>query len=134
MPEAAHNCSIALFHRNILICGYQHSCIYRYEIANKYYNTLNLKIAPNTQKALFVGKEKAYLIENSGSIYESDHKDTRNWNAISKSYMPAVNIISHKVLYGDSMFFFISDNPIQSLFEFDLNGKQLIDHGRISIK
>ncbi|CAG9331014.1 unnamed protein product [Blepharisma stoltei] len=135
MPEPSRRVSSAMFQKSILLCGYNHSTLYRYEIINKIYMPLGLSLKKDTNKVVFVGKERAYVIEFGSNIYESDFRDARKWHTLVRSHIPdSFTLISHRVLYGPSMFFFLSDTPIQSLFEFNLDSKELIDHGRLRLE
>ncbi|CAG9330136.1 unnamed protein product [Blepharisma stoltei] len=84
MPQADYLCSSITFNGNILISGHWYRNLLLYSIDIDSFSTIPCKFAKRKRKIL-INVERLYLIECSGSIYESEIGSYSNWRRIGKS-------------------------------------------------
>ncbi|CAG9335574.1 unnamed protein product [Blepharisma stoltei] len=84
MPIASDGCSCIPFRESILVSGWNHSKVYRYDINGDIYSEI-LNISAEKDKIVFTGNSRAYIVEQEGSIYESETNDENIWYRIGNS-------------------------------------------------
>ncbi|CAG9311755.1 unnamed protein product [Blepharisma stoltei] len=101
LPIASGSCSCIYFNQKILLTGYYHSKIYKYNIqSNNYSEVLSFNISSNRTKLLFQSKNKAYLIQ-SGDIYESGVSNENTWKKIGYSNLNSFAQLCIASIYDD---------------------------------
>ncbi|CAG9321698.1 unnamed protein product [Blepharisma stoltei] len=112
------------FFSMILVSSLGNSIVYLYDIYSNSYSDLPLNLSDSSAKLIFKHKEKAYLIETKGNLYESGWKDPYEWKISCKADSPFRNEMVYFVsntLYNDSWYF----SHDKLVYQFKLKNKRL---------
>ncbi|CAG9321481.1 unnamed protein product [Blepharisma stoltei] len=127
LPKPSIKCSCAVFFRNILISGNDHNCLYVYDTDIDSYSVSEVKVNAYKNKYLFSGNQRAYIMQTSGDIYESDLKNPYFWKSIGRCELYGYYQMG-KIAYDNSFYFGAicsSDDTFYFYFVFDLIKKKV---------
>ncbi|CAG9335402.1 unnamed protein product [Blepharisma stoltei] len=127
LPMNSSECYCIPFKRSILLCGTEHSDVYKYDIDIKSYSTLGLSLDTYNAKLLLFHSKIAYLIELKGYIYESEEENEYSWTQVGLGsiYGPAWQL--YWASNNSSIFIgTYSKDDTSNYYEFQLSQKKLI--------
>ncbi|CAG9327237.1 unnamed protein product [Blepharisma stoltei] len=92
LPIASHRCSLVVYKEFILICGNNHTCIYKYDLEIESYSEVpNISFPKYSNRILFTVNLRVYAVVNKVGIFESGELDENNWTLTSDNYFEAAD-------------------------------------------
>mmetsp|Transcript_3490 Transcript_3490/g.3237 ORF Transcript_3490/g.3237 Transcript_3490/m.3237 type:complete len:130 (+) Transcript_3490:347-736(+) len=97
---ASSLCACTIFKNSIIICGYEHSKVYKYDFQIESYTELPIMdIRQKFQKILFEINSRIYVLIKNGKILESEVDNEYAWNVVGNSQFVYYNncfLVNHK--------------------------------------
>ncbi|CAG9320688.1 unnamed protein product [Blepharisma stoltei] len=86
LPMASSLCACTVFKNSIIICGYEHSKVYKYDVQIESYSELPvIDLRQNFQKILFEINSRIYILIKNGKILESEVDNEYAWSIVGNS-------------------------------------------------
>ncbi|CAG9311024.1 unnamed protein product [Blepharisma stoltei] len=119
-----HQTAAILFNEEILLTGYYLTKMIKYSPKNNNYSDIvGLNLTQSVYKILFKGDKKAFILQTSGNIFESEENNVNKWNLIGNNNIPSNYAPTTYVIEYHGCIYMIL--LINQLWEFNLSTKQL---------
>ncbi|CAG9320435.1 unnamed protein product [Blepharisma stoltei] len=138
LPMESFNCSCIEFNECILVSGYYHTKVYKYDLTQNNYSELSEAVVDgDNHKILAVANSRAYIVENYGFILESDEMNEMVWRKIGKSTL--TSFAQHYWIWNDGSLFiglihWYASDYFYDFYQFELREKKFERIGEYEIK
>ncbi|CAG9312589.1 unnamed protein product [Blepharisma stoltei] len=126
LPKKSDFCVCAPFINGILISGFLHKCIYRYDInLGNYIKVYKENEIFEWDKVMFTARYRVYLFVINTGIYESEYWNEFNWNKIANGAMSQKrsNGQFSATYFRGSIYYHYADIECKYYYKFDLDMK-----------